>query len=71
MGQDGRKMLQDTADDLQDAAQDRQDAISEGCFEHLMKKHRVKGQSRLSPGSVEGPWRVRVGGMRGPALDYV
>ena len=53
-------MAQDTEDELQDAAQDRQDAISDGCLEQLTKKN-----------PEEGPWRVRSGGMRGPALDYV
>ena len=67
MDQDGRKMAQDTEDELQGAAQDRQDAISEGCPERLIKKNPVQ----VSQGSVQGPWRVRPGGMRGPALDYV
>ena len=57
---DGRKMDQNMEDELQDAAQDRQDAISEGCPERLIKKN-----------PVQGPWRVRPGGMRGPALDFV
>ena len=62
-----QKMAHDTEDELQDAAQDRQDAISEGCIEEFAKTNPVE----VRGGSVEGPLRVRPGGMRGPALDFV
>ena len=58
MGQDERRLEVDERETAQDAEDELQDALLDGCLEHLMQRYPVQGQSRVSPGSVQGPRRA-------------